>query len=236
MASFEYRGEVIPLEILISKKRKRWAISVRENGDVVIHLPYGLIEADGVKIAEEHAAWIEKQRVKFLSRTADIRRYEDGDKIPFFGDELIIVRKSGSASAKINGKFLEISMPNEFSESESICTARELVILLYRREGLKVLNQFVEKYADIEGVEKPALRIKIQQSKWGCCTPKNGIIINVRVLLAPKIAAEYLVVHEVVHIRFRNHQKDFWDEVARVMPRYKDAEKLLKEEGWRWIF
>jgi hypothetical protein len=78
--------------------------------------------------------------------------------------------------------------------------------------------------------------MRFQEKKWGCCTPKNGIIINARVFLAPKIVAEYLVVHEVAHLRFRHHQKTYWDEVERLMPDYRKAERLLREDGWKWIF
>ena len=56
------------------------------------------------------------------------------------------------------------------------------------------------------------------------------------ILLAPAIVAEYIVVHELAHLRFRHHQKIFWDEVGRLMPGYRDAEKILKTEGWKFVF
>ena len=51
-----------------------------------------------------------------------------------------------------------------------------------------------------------------------------------------KIVIRYLVVHEVAHIRFRHHQESFWAEVERLMPEYREAERLIKEEGWQWVF
>ncbi|MDO5844862.1 MAG: SprT family zinc-dependent metalloprotease [Methanocorpusculum sp.] len=236
MTALNFNGEEIPLEIVFSDRRRSWSISVNPEGKVTIRVPSAKTEKDAVKIAEEKADWIIKQRNKFLERGIAEQHYNTGDTITLFGETLKIVRSEGTASAKISDGVLNISVPKEFSGAEAESVARDTVIFLYRRLGLKVLDDFVCKYSEIENVAKPAVRIRIQERKWGCCTPRNGIIINARVLLAPKIVAEYLVVHEVVHIRFRHHQISFWDEVARVMPNYMEAERLLKEDGWKWVF
>lgn len=236
MACLEYDGEEIPIEIIFSDKRRSWSISVDLSGKVTMRCPSSKTEAEALRLAEEKAGWIIKHRNKMRSLVKTEQHYNTGDTISFFGETLKIIRSEGTASAKIEGDVLKISVPKEFSGSEAEDIARDTVKFLYRRQGLKVLDDFVTKYSEIEGVEKPAVRIRIQEKKWGCCTPKNGIIINARVLLAPKIVAEYLVVHEIVHIRFRHHQKSFWDEVSRVMPEYLEAERLLKEEGWKWVF
>lgn len=236
MPSIIYNGEEIPIEVIVSNRRRSWAISVTESGCVKVRIPTSMTEADALKIAEEKSAWIFKQRSKFLSREAAVQHYNTGDTITFFGETLKIVRHEGTASAKIDSGVLNISVPKEFSADDAELIARDTVIFLYKRLALKVLDDFVTKYSEIERVPKPKVRIGVQERKWGCCTPQNGIIINAKVLLAPKIVAEYLVVHEIVHIRFRHHQKSFWDEVSRVMPNYIEAERLLKEDGWKWVF
>lgn len=177
-----------------------------------------------------------KTAVCFQKKQANPRSYEDGEKISFFGEPLTIQRTIGPARTEIFEGQLRLSIPDTFSPDDSKNLARDLVTLLYRRLGTVVLDPYVEKYAKLAGVNKPQLRIRLQKKKWGCCTPKNGIIINARVLLAPKIVAEYLVVHEIVHLRFPHHQKNYWDEVKRLMPDYKDVEKLMKTDGWRWEF
>ncbi|HJK15028.1 MAG TPA: M48 family metallopeptidase, partial [Methanocorpusculum sp.] len=108
--------------------------------------------------------------------------------------------------------------------------------MLYRRIGISPLEEIIRHYSPLVGVDPPILRIRMQKRKWGCCTPKNGIIVNARILLAPKIVAEYIVVHELVHLRFRHHQKTFWNEVERLMPTYRDAETILKNDGWKFVF
>lgn len=233
--SISYKGEDIPV-FLIYSPRRSWAIEVRHNGDVIIRLPDSASADDAKRIVEEKGDWILKQRSKFAVRVFPKRLYESGDVLPFFGEELVVQRCVGKAGARVEGGELVVSLPEGFCGDEASDLAREVVILLYRRLGLVVLDEFVEKYAGLVGVEKPAVRIKVQERRWGSCTPKNGITINARVLLAPRVVAEYLVVHEVVHLRFRHHQASFWEEVERVMPGYREAERLLKEEGWRYVF
>ena len=233
--TFTFKGETIPCFIFYSPRRS-WGLEIRTNGDVLIRLPQSATRADAEKIIEEKGDWILKHRHKFAVRVLPPRKYEDGESIPFFGDDVIIRRKTGPASAKIADGVLEISIPEGFEGNDASDLARDVVILLYRRLGLKVLDDFVAKYAALEGVEKPPVRIKVQERRWGSCTPKNGITINARVLLAPKIVAEYLVAHEVVHLRFRHHQASYWEEVERVMPEYRKAEQLLKEDGWKYVF
>lgn len=229
-------GEEIYINIIFSKKRRTWSLSVNPKGEVTMRVPAHVSEERALEIAKEKADWILKQKNKFLTRGEVIRRYNTGDTIPFFGEELKIVRETGPASAKIADGVLHISIPEGFEAKDAEDTARETVILLYRRLGPKVLDEFVSQYSQKAGVEKPALRIALRNGRWGSCTPKNGIIINAKILLAPKIVAEYLVVHEIAHIRFRHHQKSFKDEVERLMPAYAEAEKLIREDGWKWFF
>ncbi|HJJ28296.1 MAG TPA: SprT family zinc-dependent metalloprotease [Methanocorpusculum sp.] len=230
-----YKDEILPCFVFFSPRRSR-QLEIKQNGDVIVRMP-DYADMENVRdFVTEKGDWILKHRKVFVARTMPKRRYETGDTMPFFGRELTIERKTGAARAQIAGDVLEIYLPEGFEGDEASDLARDVVILLYRRLGLKVLDAFVEKYAALEGVEKPPVRIKLQEKRWGSCTPKNGITINARVLLAPKIVAEYLVAHEVVHLRLRHHQASYWDEVGRVMPEYKEAERLLKEEGWGYIF
>lgn len=230
-----YNDEILPCFVFFSPRRSR-QLEVKPNGDVIVRMP-DYADMDNVRdFVTEKGDWIVKHRKVFVARTMPKRMYETGDLFPFFGTNLTIERKVGPARAQITGDILEISLPAGFEGQDASDLARDVVILLYRRLGLKVLDEFVEKYAGLENVEKPPVRIKLQEQRWGSCTPKNGITINARVLLAPKTVAEYLVAHEVVHLRFRHHRASYWEEVERVMPEYREAERLLKEDGWSYVF
>ncbi|WP_319378565.1 SprT family zinc-dependent metalloprotease [uncultured Methanocorpusculum sp.] len=231
-----WHGDIIPIEVIYSDRRRSWAIEVKTTGEVLIRVPTTVSSEKVQEIAQSKAEWIAKQQAIFQNRNLKPRNYGNGEQIPFFGEELTIQRSHGPARAEIAGDFLHISTPDSFTPDESEMIARDVVMLLYRRRGIAALDLYVEKYAELAGVTKPKLRMRLQKKKWGCCTPKNGIIINARVLLAPKVVAEYLVVHEIVHLRYPHHQKTYWKEVERLMPEYRDVEKLMKTDGWKWEF
>ncbi len=234
--SVVWNGQHIPIRVIYSERRRSWAIEVTTTGEVLVRVPSAVSEGKVMEIAQSKAEWIAKQQVKFQTREKELRRYAEGDMISFFGEQLIIARNAGPARAEITRGYLNISIPDSFSPDDAEIIARNVVMLLYRRLGTTVLDAFVEKYAGLAGVTKPKLRMRLQKKKWGCCTPKNGIIINARILLAPRVVAEYLVVHEVVHLRYPHHQKAYWNEVERLMPECRKVEKLLKDDGWEWEF
>ena len=233
MSAVVFDGEEIPLTVIRSARRKTIGLTVKESGEVILRIPPHVPEEKAVSFAQSKAEWIFRHRTKFENRKRVERTYADGETIPFFGRELTIRRIEGDkVRAEIFGDELLLTGP----QGTGADVFREAVIFLFRREGAKLLRPIVSEVAKAAGVEPPAVRIREQQRRWGCCTPKNGIILNVRVLLAPKLVIRYLVVHEVAHLEHRHHQDSFWAEVERLMPEFREAERVLKEQGWMWVF
>jgi len=232
-----YEGEEYPLTLAYSTKRRTIGLTVKNTGEVLLRIPLGYPKEEALTFAQSKADWIAKHVLKFRAQIKPARTYNDGDTISFLGFPYTIRRKEGkSARASFNGTDLEITIPAEFNEKDATETARIAVIYLFRRTGIERLKSEVEKYAHECGVETPVLRIREQETKWGCCTAKNGIILNVKIQLAPQLIITYLIVHEISHLKFRNHQAVFWHEVERLMPNYREAEALLKTDGRNWEF
>lgn len=86
-----------------------------------------------------------------------------------------------------------------------------------------------QKYAPMMGVRPAGLKITSAVTRWGSCSPENRICFSYRVALLPKEAAEYIVVHELAHIREKNHGPRFYEQVRRILPDYKDRIAALKQ-------
>lgn len=232
-----FDGEEYPVTVVFSDKRHSIGLTVKPTGEVVLRVPQGHPREEGIAFARSKAAWIAKHVERFRSREVLHRHYAEGEVISFFGEEYTIRRTSGKyVKAAFSGAELLLTVPEDFSAEEAEDACRSAVIYLFRREGTAKLKPLAEKYAALCGTAAPPVRVRVQERKWGCCTPKNGIIINVHVLLAPVFVIEYLIVHEVAHLQHRNHQQEFWNEVERLMPEYRRAEALLKSDGWKWVF
>lgn len=92
-----------------------------------------------------------------------------------------------------------------------------------------VLCEKAERYSRIMGVKYSRIRITSAEHRFGSCSSNGTICFSYRLILYPEIAQDYVVIHELAHIRYMNHGREFYSLVAKYMPEYKQAEKILKE-------
>lgn len=93
--------------------------------------------------------------------------------------------------------------------------------------------ELIEKHCHTHNLLPRSLRIKTQKSRWGSCGPKDDINLNWLLVLAPPAILEYVVVHELCHIKHKNHSKEFWSLVADHMPDFLQHRHWLKQHGAR---
>lgn len=91
----------------------------------------------------------------------------------------------------------------------------------------KIVEESVKKYSIKLGVAPKKVRIKDIKYAWGSCSSKKNISINVQLAKKEEKAIEYVVLHEMCHLLYMNHSKDFWKLVEKCMPRYKEYKKML---------
>lgn len=99
----------------------------------------------------------------------------------------------------------------------------------WRAEAQAYIPGRVAHYAAVMGVAPTAVRYSQARTRFGSCSPKNSVTFSLRLMDYPREAVDYVVVHELAHIRYKNHGKDFYRFVASVLPDYKRREGLLKQ-------
>ncbi len=98
-------------------------------------------------------------------------------------------------------------------------------------DAKRLLPSRVEYYADIIGVEYNCITIRTQRTRWGSCSSKGNLNFNCLLMLAPEDVQDYVVVHELCHLKEMNHSKRFWAEVERVLPDFDASYQWLKRHG-----
>ena len=101
------------------------------------------------------------------------------------------------------------------------------------QKALSVIPDKVKYYAEIMGVTYGRITIRNQKTRWGSCSSEKNLNFNWKLILAPPEVLDYVVVHELCHLKEMNHSKAFWDEVGKVMPNYETHKLWLKENGWK---
>jgi predicted metal-dependent hydrolase len=101
-----------------------------------------------------------------------------------------------------------------------------------RREARARISLIVQSEARALGVSYSRITLRDQRSRWGSCSSKGGLSFNWRLVLAPHDVLDYVVVHEVCHLRELHHGPAFWKLVERRRPGYRDAKRWLDDHGW----
>ena len=99
-------------------------------------------------------------------------------------------------------------------------------------KALEKISQKVEYYSSVSGFKYKNIKITSAQKRWGSCSAKNNLNFSKRLASTPDEIIGYVVVHELCHIKHKNHSKNFWNEVEKLMPDYRKHRKWLKNKGY----
>ena len=99
------------------------------------------------------------------------------------------------------------------------------------KKAVEYIPKRVEYFSKIIGVTYGRITIRNQKTRWGSCSSKGNLNFNCLLMLTPPEIIDYVVVHELCHRKQMNHSKDFWKEVEKILPDYKESVSWLKNEG-----
>lgn len=134
-----------------------------------------------------------------------------------------------SKSGWIERKLAEARARKE-RRQDSPCMTQEEISSLFEK-ARAVLPERAAYFARVIGVDYGRITIRRQKTRWGSCSSKGNLNFNCMLMLLPPEIQDYVVVHELCHRREMNHSARFWQEVARVLPDYKQRRAWLKQNG-----
>lgn len=103
--------------------------------------------------------------------------------------------------------------------------------LEHKKAALALITQKVEQLSRVYGVQYSRVSVKNQKSRWGSCSKKGTLSFNYKMLFLSEEAQDYIVAHEVCHLKEFNHSQKFWALVAQVSPNHKQIRRDLKRSG-----
>ena len=162
--------------------------------------------------------------------------YKDGVEIPYRGKQTQIrlyPYTSKKVKIELNQHKIDVFIPIETEEKDKNELVRLSLENWMKNQAKKEVIGFVELHAKKYQLHPRYISIKTQKSRWGSCGIHNDININWLLILAPLQVMEYVVVHELCHIKERNHSPKFWHLVGLHLPDYQAQRNWLKKEGRR---
>ena len=174
--------------------------------------------------------WIEKQidkRIKELKN--DEKELIDGEKIYYLGNYYILkVLKCKKENIIIIGNkmYMYVDIKNYYDNN--IIKKYAVLDNWYEKEAYKLFSYLIKKYSSIMNLKVNSFSIKRLKSKWGSChILKKHILLNLDLIKYPIPSIEYIIIHELTHLIYPNHSKEFYDTVNIYMPDWKKNKKIL---------
>jgi predicted metal-dependent hydrolase len=225
-----------PVSYRLSARRRTVSIQVRE-GQVRVLAPKALAQRELQAILAAKHAWIDaklaQQRQRIAARPQ--YRYQAGEQLPYLGTLLALeVAQGTQAGCEHDGSVLRVSLSPRSRQSASRQVA-QAVTQWYRRQALQVLEAKTQALCRAAGLTCRGVKVRATRTKWGHCTLDGHIQYNWQIVLAPEPVVDYLVAHEVSHLRHHNHSRAFWQHVHTLCPHYAQHRSWLRAQGHRLI-
>jgi predicted metal-dependent hydrolase len=211
-------GRTYQVSIARHRRARRYLLRVCPDGSLRLTVPRGAAIADGLQFAARQADWIERERIRQRRRTAP---WGDGSCVLFRGKEERL--RVAGAAAWCGGD--SIPLPNAATDVRTVVEAHFLVI------AARELPARCVELAAIHGLKVARVTVRNQKSRWGACSPRRAITLNWRLIQMPPLVSDYVVLHELMHLRQPNHSRRFWREVEAVCPTWRESERWLRRHG-----
>jgi|LSQX01.2.fsa_nt_gb predicted metal-dependent hydrolase len=231
------------IDITVSRRRRKTlGISVSVTKGVQVAAPINASDDTIHQILSRKAPWIIEKlsHLHEIESQTPIKGFVTGDVFPYLGKDYILEitenPNAKKASVSLDNNRFNVVLPETLSTNNRPEIIRDTFILWYKKKAKEILALRIEKYSQELGVVPTALVIKGQKTIWGSCTADNKININWKILMAPLDIIDYLVVHELSHIRVKNHSKNFWSLVESILPSYRELSGWLKQNGHKLNF
>ena len=220
------------------KKVKNINLRIKPNMEIYISVPMNLHRDYIENFIRSKEEWIKS----VLKKVEDVKEkqkgfeYKNGEIYKFLGKEYNLIVRTGNfngVSLKNDAKSNVMILTVNENIFENIDEKKKVMEKWYFENAKKLFLKFVEKWLEIldEHVEKVA--IKPMKTRWGSCNyVKKYINLNTELIKRTPFEIEYVILHELTHLKYPNHGKGFYNYIERYMPNYKVAEKMLNAKHY----
>lgn len=222
----------LPVVFVRSERARSYRLTLRRDGTAAVTIPVRGSEREARVFLAEHEGWLTRARARQARRPRPAEQWTIGTPVLWRG-ELTPLRiacepgapGAGAARAQVclaADVFPVRSLDGDLRAALEAQFARRARIELPARAW----ELAAEKGADVKQVT-----VRNQRSRWGSCSAGGTISLNWRLIQTPDAVRDYIILHEIAHLREMNHSDRYWARVAELCPWWRDAERWLKRNG-----
>jgi predicted metal-dependent hydrolase len=215
----------IKIDKLIRSKRRTIALIIERDGSFTVRAPMRAPHAAIETFIQQKADWITRARekMKLIEPTLG-KQYADGEKFLFLGSSFDL-------------KLVELQKHSlHFDSGFTLARAaqakgEQVFTRWYKARALEIITERVKKCSQQYNFTPKQVKISSAKTRWGSCSSNGALNFTWRLVMAPLDVIDYVVAHELVHLRVKDHSNKFWKAVEAIYPEYKKQRKWLREHG-----
>ena len=224
MPKVAYGKKVIEYSVQEKQELKSHYITVERGNGVVLK---------GKPVTEEQSQRLVLKRAKWiLDKLKLVEAIDEGDivtgsRIQYLGRRYYVQLLKNSDNRKVVVDFNESKFKISVTEDYNQDNIHRALQQFFKEKAIEKIPPRVEKWVKETGLSHEGLRFMKMDKRWGSCTPGNKIHINIDAVRLPYTLIDYLIVHELVHTKHKNHSKEFWVELSKHLPNWKDLDNQM---------
>lgn len=215
---------------VIYSGRRTLGISIKSDASVIVRVPYRTSDKTIRRLVQGKAAWIIKHRDYYRNEaiTRTEKLYTDGEEHLFRGNKCgLKILSSARPFYRLYNGTIELGLAKT-TDSKSV---KAMLYNCYKNEAATIfpesLNRILQKYKEYN-FHPTSLVIRTMRRRWGSCSNKGIITLNTELIRLPEVYMEYVIIHELCHLRQHNHGPLFYKLLSELFPEWKKARKELR--------
>jgi predicted metal-dependent hydrolase len=217
---------------LIRSERKTADIVIERSGEVIVRAPHEIDDERLREAVADRALWVHRSLAEWedLNSSRRSRPLAQGQGFAYLGRSYRLrFIADGDVPLRLKNGRWELS--EAFVAREGEAAARKAFRDFYIAKGLQIFTERVQAFAPLVGVKPGETSVKELGYHWASCGTGGALNFHWKTLMAPQTVIDYIVVHELCHLRYRDHSDAFWNEVDKVLPRYRERKEWLRVNG-----
>ena len=229
--AIQYGTQTIEFEVTY-RNRKTIEIGVEPPETITVVAPEGIEDNELLRYVKSKSKWIVQKlyEIRAIQSQHLNREYVNGEAFMYLGRNysLRVVEDQNMKKAVTKlyqGKFIiTASNTDQLKLKASMET-------WFRQKTFEKVEERINYYQKYFDVEPSCFKVKEQKKRWASCTTKRELLFNWRCVMAPSFALDYIVAHEMCHMVYMDHSREFWSLLNRIMPDYEKRREWLKNYG-----
>ena len=216
------------------KRRKTISLQIGDKSELVIAVPYFTPISEINRFVQEKQNWIHKAIQKHKETLIEIKakEYTTGDHFYYLGEsyplEVFFEPLENAGVVFWDNRFF-------LNAQENKDLRKHYFVLWYKKKARKYIRERVDFFSLMFKLQPGSLRITSAESRWGSCSEDNNLAFSFRLMMAKPEVIDYVVVHELMHIKEKSHSAKFWQLVESAMPQYKLHRRWLKDNNSKFV-